>query len=482
MFSPIAFGLASGVFAILIGVIIFRLRRRPLSLERFRPQLEEILNNRAAPLQATAGGLEATRIRWSGIEITVRDIRLLGEDGHLWASFAQVTFQASLSAVLSPRSLETFSGPLLFSGATVDALSPQVPFEALHGIATATDDTLRFDIAGGRWAEVAVTGGTIILEGLDEDRTKADISFHCNAPARAALQTVTAAPLEVVDPSLFPATGIEGTVDADIGLKFSFDQLPQMDHSTKAEIYDLRLPNAIGGLDLTKGLVDITVVNETVSVGGTAHLGGVPTTLRYSKPVRSQPETLIVDTADVGSLAASMDISGRLAGGRLGVRLARSTDDEPWSGSVGIHDIQILQAPLLSRLLTMASLTGLVSTLISDGLRVNDAHADLSIGSEKLRCTSVKISVDQLEITGQVNFHLKTDRIQGEGLLIPAAALQRLVGAVPVIGAFLEGFGMKNTPIVATKFTLSGPLSYPEITVHPLSSIAPDILRDLGLV
>ncbi len=473
----IALALVTGVIATLIGVTIFRLRQRPLSLERFRPQLEEVLSDSAAPLQATVGSLEATRLKWSGVEITVREIRLLSEDGHLWVSFAQVTLQAPLSAVLSPRSLETFPGPWLFSGAMVDALFPQPPFEGLHGIATSTDEGLRFDIAGGRFGRITIGSGTILI---GEDR--GNISFHCNATASAALQTVTAAPLEVVDPSLFPTTGIEGMVEADIGLTFAFDDLPRMDHRARAGVSDLRLPNAIGGLDLTKGLFDITVANDTVTVEGTAHLGGVPTTLRYSKPARSQPETLIIDTADVGSLATSMDISGRLAGGRLGVRLARSCDDEPWSGSVGIQDFRILQAPLLSRLLTMASLTGLVSTLISDGLRVNDAHADLTIESEKLRCTSVKISVDQLEITGQVDFHLKTDRIQGDGLLIPAAALQRLVGAVPVLGAFLEGLGKKNAPIVATKFTLSGPLSYPEITVHPLSSIAPDILRDLGLV
>jgi len=475
-------GLGSGIMAILIGLAVYRLRQRPLSLERFRPRLEDTLNNRVAPLQATVGGLAATRLRWSGIEITARDIRLLGEDGHLWVSFAQVVLLTPLSAVLSPRGLETFTGPWLFSGAMVDALSPQPPFEALHGIATATDESLRFDIAGGRWAEVAVTQGTIMFEGLVEDQTQADISFHCNATAAAALQAVTAAPLDVVDPSLFPKTGIEGTVEADINLKFSFDELPRMDHSTKAEVRDLRMPNVIGGLDLSEGLFDITVVNDTATVEGKAHLGGVPTTLGYSKPAGSQPETLQINTTDVGALAALMDISGRLAGGRLGMRLARHGDEEPWSGSVGIQHIRVLQAPLLSRLLTMASLTGLVSTLISDGLKVEDAHAELTIEPERLRCPSVRISVDQLEITGQVDFHLKTDRIQGEGLLIPAAALQRLVGAVPVLGAFLEGFGKKNAPIVATRFTISGPLSYPEITVHPLSSIAPDILRDLGIV
>ena len=477
-----AAGLVTGVIAALIGLAVFRLRRRPISLERFRPQLEELLCDRVAPLHATVGDLAATRLGLSGIEITVRDIRLLSSDDHIWVALDQVTLCPPLSAALLPGTLETFTGPWLFSGTSADAIPPQAPFEALHGVATNTDDGLRFEIAGGRWGEVSVTGGTVSLKGPSEGGTRADISFRCNASANDALDVVTKAPLDLVSPSMLGGSNPTGRVDADISLAFAFDELPRMDHSTKAEVRDLRLPIAIGGMDLTEGLFDITVVNDTATVEGTARLGGVPTTLRYSKPAQSQPETLTVDTTDVGALAASMDISGRLAGGRLGVRLARNSDDEPWSGSVDVQDIRLVQAPLLSRLLTMASLTGLLSTLISDGLRVDEAHAEVTIEPERLRFTSIKISVDQLEITGSIDIASDTGRIEGEGLLIPAAALQRLVGAVPVLGAFLEGFGKKNAPIVATRFTLSGPLSYPEITVHPLSSLAPDILRELGLV
>ncbi len=528
----VAAGLAIGVIAALMGLAIFRLRRRPLSLKRFRRPLEAALKEMVAPLHATVGDLSATRLRWSGVEITARDIHLHSADDHIWVSFAEINFHAPLSVVLSPRSMGNLTGPWIFSGTTVDAIPPQAPFEALHGIATNTDEGLRFDIAGGRFGRINIDSGKVLIiedsgdtghrgrrdarhhngsrwstrpetrshDGPDvivgaavsaapptdeqgnESRIHADISFHAKATATDAFDILSKTPFELIEPGALPASPVQGTVEADIGLNFFFDELPRMNHRTKAEVRDLRLEKAIGGLDLSEGFFDITVVNDTATVEGMARLGGVPTTLRYSKPAESQPETLAIDTADLGALAASMDISGRLAGGRLNVRLARSGDDEPWSGSIDIQDIRLLQAPLLSRLLTMASLTGLVSTLASDGLTVDNAHAQLTIKCERLRFTSIKISVDQLEITGSIDIALDTGRVEGEGLLIPAAALQRLVGAVPVLGAFLEGFGKKNAPIVATRFTLSGPLSYPEIIVHPLSSLAPDILRDLGLV
>ncbi len=481
----IAIALVTGVIAILIGLAVFRLRNHPFSLERFRPQLEEILSDGIAPLHATVGNLSATRLRWSGIEITARNIRLLSDDGHIWVYFNQITSCVPLSAILSPRSLETFTGPWLFSETMVDALSPQSPFEGLHGIATNTDVGLRFDVAGGRFGRTNIDSGKILISevrGKNESRTRAEISFHAKTTASDALNILSKTPFELMEPEALPAGPVQGEVEADIGLNFAFDELPQMMHNTRAEVRDLRLPNAIGGLDLSKGFFDITVSNDTATVEGTARLGGVPATLRYSTPAKPKPETLVMQSADIGALIAAANISGRLDGGSLAMRLERSHDDEPWSGLVEVGTTRVLQAPLLTRLLTMASLPGFLSLLSSDGLTIDHARTEIAIESGRISCRSIRISIDQLEITGHVNIALDSGHIEGEGLLIPAASLQRLVSTVPILGAFLEGIGKKNTPIVATRFTLSGPPSNPEITVFPVSSLAPDILRDLGLV
>jgi hypothetical protein len=129
----------------------------------------------------------------------------------------------------------------------------------------------------------------------------------------------------------------------------------------------------------------------------------------------------------------------------------------------------------------MASLSGLLSTLTNDGLMIDHGHTEISLETGLIRCSSTRISIDQLEITGDIEIQLENGHIEGEGLLIPAATLQRLVGAVPVVGAFLEGLGLKNSAIVATRFTVSGPSTAPEIIVFPLSSLAPEILKEIGL-
>ena len=196
----------------------------------------------------------------------------------------------------------------------------------------------------------------------------------------------------------------------------------------------------------------------------------------------SEAEMLTIDLADVGALVASLNISGRLAGGRLHAALTRHHDGDPWSGPVEAKNVRILQAPLLARLLTMASLPGLLSTLTSDGLTIDLARCDIMIDPVRIRCASTRLSIDRLEITGSIDLNRITGHIEGQGLLIPGAALQRLAGKVPALGAFLEGLGKKDSPILASRFTLSGKASDLEITVQPMSSIAPDLLRKFGIV
>lgn len=476
--------LITGLIATLIGATILRLRHAPLSLERYRRPLEISLSEKVAPLHATVERLEMTKVGLFSIEITARNIALVSDDAHIWAAFGLATFRAPLSAILSPRSLATSTNPWLFSDTTVDALAPQSPFESLHGVATATADTLRFDIADGRWGEAEVSGGVVTLTEVEEARTRAEISFHCSGPATEALQVVTTPPLDLVNPSIVPTESVDGSIEADIHLDFAFDELPRMEHNTRAEIRNLRLPQVFGGQDLTEGDFDLAVSNKGSTVNGTTNLGGIQAALHHSKSVEDHLERLTITAADVGALVDSLDISGRLSGGRLRVALERALEPSngTWSGSADVHTVHILQAPLLARLLTMASLSGLMSTLSNNGLTVGHARADITASAERICCRSIRVSIDQLEITGSIDYCRTTGHVESEGLMIPAASLQRLVGAVPILGSFLEGLGKKNAPIAATRFTLTGPLSEPEIRVSPLSSLAPDILRELGII
>ena len=59
-----------------------------------------------------------------------------------------------------------------------------------------------------------------------KSRTLADISFHAKGAATDAFDILSKTPFELIEPGALPGSPVQGTVEADIGLNFTFDDLP----------------------------------------------------------------------------------------------------------------------------------------------------------------------------------------------------------------------------------------------------------------
>ena len=469
--TAIVVGGAALIAAVLAAVLV--VRGRGVLLSRLRGSIEASLTGMVAPLTVRIAMIETSGAGLSGLKISVENLDLLSPDGRRWATFGRITATVPPAALLPFRRAGRagLGGPWLFSRTTVDVLRPQPPFEDLHGIATPGETGLRFDIAGGRWGVLSVGGAMVNVEHRENEPAEIDTRIRCSGAAVHALRTVTTPPLDIVDTANFDLTDLGGAVETESRVRVTFTDDPMIDHRTTARIRNLRLPGGPAGATLDRGRFDVTVENRAVELDGGILLGGTPIDIRFSRSTETPRRRVRFDGADVDALAKALGLSGRLEGGVFRLELERSTDDRPWTGELSLHSARIVEAPLLARLLTMASLPGLLSTLTDTGLVIDRARAGISVDDGRLTLDPIGITVDQLEITGRASIGLECRSIDARGRLIPAASLQRLASTVPLVGAFLEGFGRKNTPLVATEFSVSGPLSNPEIIVYPLSSL-----------
>src|SRR5690606_34039123 len=64
-----------------------------------------------------------------------------------------------------------------------------------------------------------------------------------------------------------------------------------------------------------------------------------------------------------------------------------------------------------------------------------------------------------------------------EGTIAPAYVVNSILGNIPVIGDLLQGG--KGEGIFAATYKARGSLDQPEITVNPLTALAPGFLRGL---
>lgn len=206
--------------------------------------------------------------------------------------------------------------------------------------------------------------------------------------------------------------------------------------------------------------------------------GGSPFQLRW-QPATNSSHWFSLTAGDAGGALKALNIFDDVVGGRLTIT-GTSPDDEagqPLTAHAEISQYRLVGQPFLLRLFTMATLTGLADGLTSDGLLMRRFVADFHKLGGRVDVPSARTYGPSLALTAAGYFDLGTDRVDINGAIVPANALNSLVGQVPLVGFLLTG-GNGNG-IGSATFTATGKLSEPTIAVQPLSAIEPAFLRSI---
>jgi hypothetical protein len=181
---------------------------------------------------------------------------------------------------------------------------------------------------------------------------------------------------------------------------------------------------------------------------------------------------------DAGAFLKALDISPNIAGGRLEVSAA--TDEKrprrPLAGHLHMSEHRIIHAPVLARVLSVALLTGIVDSLTGEGIRFSRLDAAFVYGDPIIEISDAIASGPALGVTARGRLDLDAETIELDGTIVPANAINGLLGRIPVFGDILIGRG---GGLFAVNYSLSGPMAEPKVSVNPLSALAPGILRNL---
>ena len=188
---------------------------------------------------------------------------------------------------------------------------------------------------------------------------------------------------------------------------------------------------------------------------------------------------LRVISGDAGDLLQTIDQTSQIDGGRLdldaAVRQQYPTLDV--GGTLRVNDFTLLEAPLLARLLTVASLTGIGNLLAGEGIFFDRFEMPFTYRQEVLAVDRVRLSGSQLGLTADGTLDLGRDQIDLSGTIVPIYGLNWAIGKIPVLGDFLRG--SEGEGAFALTYTVSGDPDEPTILVNPLSVLAPGMIREL---
>ncbi|HWA45571.1 MAG TPA: AsmA-like C-terminal domain-containing protein [Hypericibacter adhaerens] len=203
--------------------------------------------------------------------------------------------------------------------------------------------------------------------------------------------------------------------------------------------------------------------------------GGTPLTMTYL-PVEGGRHHLSIKSNDAGAALRVLDIFDDVQGGRLDV-FGDATDSEPNRPLTGKAEIQDFRLINQSGLVRLISLTGFIDAMTGEGFQFDRFTTEFTKTRGRVDIPLARAHGPSLGATATGNFDVDQNTIDLKGTIVPAYAINSILGNIPLIGDLIQGGEGKG--LFAATYTATGKLSEPTFTVNPLAALAPGFLRGL---
>ncbi len=245
-------------------------------------------------------------------------------------------------------------------------------------------------------------------------------------------------------------------------------------------------------IDTVRGFGGETLLNFGANVrldaGGIRSLSLTGTTrsqMPFSVALEGQgaDRQLRIEAFDAGEALRFLDVYGQVSGGVLNAAL-RGSDADTLSGPVLLTEFRVFSEPRLAQLANQRGRDGSQSLreAVQREIDTSDVRFDVAQGL-------IRISPDGLDLSeGVVRGPLVGFALQGRiadsdgnmrltGTFMPAYGFNSLFSDIPLLGLFL-GNG-RDRGLIGVTFKLEGPAGQPQVSVNPLSLIAPGVFRSI---
>ena len=205
--------------------------------------------------------------------------------------------------------------------------------------------------------------------------------------------------------------------------------------------------------------------------------GGEPVSMRIGPTKDGRSFWMASD--DAGSVLRALGIFDNAVGGKLVLSANLDVDraDGAIEGELRVDDFKVRDAPLLAKILSLASLTGVFDLLTGEGLPFSRLIVPFTKRGETIDIREAHTYGPAVGFTFEGRIDLAADTAELNGTVVPAYMINSILGNIPLIGDILVG--PKGGGVFAVTYSLRGPLDDPEIAVNPLSALAPGVLRGL---
>lgn len=180
---------------------------------------------------------------------------------------------------------------------------------------------------------------------------------------------------------------------------------------------------------------------------------------------------------DAGAFLKGLDVYDNMEDGKL--EISGSFDDtkagHPLSGKLFIWDFQLKNTPVLSRIVSLASFGGLLDALSGKGLVFDKLKSDFTLKNDVIEVKDLGTLGGSMGISSDGTINIKQNTLALKGTVVPANTINSLLKNIPLVGDILTG----GEGIIAVVYTVEGNTDEPDVSVNPLSALAPGFLRKI---
>lgn len=208
-------------------------------------------------------------------------------------------------------------------------------------------------------------------------------------------------------------------------------------------------------------------------------------------PLSKDGQQFTLESGDGGHLLQMLGSDYDLEGGHLTIKGVKSEkyhgnekgsshdNDKSWQidGAITIDNFTINKAPLLAKLLSAASLEGIVNFFSGRGIHFHNGEAGFSLTPASLILKKVRLISPSLGLLLNGSIDRLNHKVNFIGELIPLYVVNTVLAQIPLLGDWISGG--KEDGVFMTYFTLTGDRQDPTLTINPITTVTPGLVREL---
>ncbi len=204
----------------------------------------------------------------------------------------------------------------------------------------------------------------------------------------------------------------------------------------------------------------------------------VPFSLQL-QPMVSGGHHFTAETDNLGAVLRATDQSDFMLGGKFYARGESKAAGEAIPIEIKLDDYRVRGAPFVANLVSAISAEGLLNALSGqEGLGFGRLRGTLQWRGDNIQLENIKTSGGALGLTAEGNVNIAAGTVDLQGTAVPFNSVNSLLGNIPIIGQVLGG----TSGVFAAAYKAKGPFEAMQVSVNPLSILAPGFLRELFFV